>query len=176
MALMLPTELTTRVNDVVQELSSRFNTRVSTAAPHITLIPPFHATKFQLECLKADLKEFSANQEPFQVQLKGFSAFPKRVLYVDVATTGALVPMKSSLDSALHRSRSFLPPPRGRFVPHVSVASKKVKQSAFDSAWEELCDKDFEGSWCAAELTLLLFEDNKQWVEMERFPLEGNAD
>lgn len=174
-ALMLPAELTERVNCVSKDLSERYNTQVSTAAPHITLIPPFHATKAQLTHLKTDLREFSAAQAPVQVTLQGFQAFPKRVLYVNVTSPGEIGPLKSSLDDALPRSRHFLPASRGGFVPHVSVASKKVQKNAFDAAWGELQNKEFEGAWLATELTLLLFENNRQWAESDRFPLEAGT-
>jgi 2'-5' RNA ligase len=173
-ALMLPAELTARVNKVVQDLSDRYNTRVSTAGPHITLIPPFNVSESQLEHFKTDLKEFSASHAPVQVHLQGFSAFPKRVLFVDVYSPDELYSLKESLDNALPSSRHFLPVPRLKFNPHVSVASKGVKERSFDAAWAELQSKPFEGSWTATELTLLLFKDQKRWVEAEKFSFGGN--
>lgn len=173
MALMLPAELAARVNLVAKDLSERYSTRVSTASPHITLIPPFDATKSQLGQLKADLKKISKTQAPFEVNLKGFNAFPKRVLYVDVANRGEVGLLKGALDVALARSCSFIPASRGKFVPHVSIASKKVQKTIFDEAWGELQNKEFEACWRATQLTILLFEDGKQWVEAERFSLQG---
>jgi 2'-5' RNA ligase len=171
-ALMLPAEIAAKVTEVIQFLSEHYNTRVSTAAPHITLIPPFHATASQLEHLKIDLREFSAFHVPIQVHLQGFGAFPKRVLYVDLSSPGEIVSFKGSLDESLPRSRHFLPVPCLEFVPHVSVASKRVqRRGVFDAAWAEIQSKTFEGSWTAMELTLLCFDNNNRWVEVEKFSL-----
>ena len=92
---------------------------------------------------------------------------------MDVDAPGEVGPLKQALDRVVASRCPFLPASRGKFVPHVSVASKKVQKKAFDDAWGELQNQAFEGSWRATQLTLLQFEGGKQWVEAEQFSLQG---
>lgn len=172
-ALMLPATLSARVETVTEELSSKFQTGVSTAPPHITLIPPFRMGDRDLATLEAALDTFSNACTPVQMDVSGFGCFQPRVLYVDVVR-GEIIDAKERLDAVVQERCPFVPRDRRGFNPHVSVASKRVTPDSFAEAWAYLKDRDFEGSWVGNEITLLKFDDRSHaWSAYRTFKLVG---
>jgi 2'-5' RNA ligase len=174
-ALMVPKSLSEGIQNIIKDLTDRYKTRVSTAGPHITLVPPFEATGAELAGVCSSLRSWAEMQVPTRVELDGFGAFGKRVLFVDVEHAPGLMGLQNSLETQVRQENDFLPAPRKPFIPHVSVASKRVRKDTFEIMWiDELKDKEFTGSWLATNVTLLKFKDGVQWVEDQHFELAGD--
>eukprot|EP00892_Ulva_mutabilis_P009486 jgi/Ulvmu1/690/UM010_0062.1 len=171
-ALMLPNELSVRVGTIIQDVSSKFDTGVSTAPPHITLIPPFRMEQANLPALETTLTAFAGGCAPVQIDLRGFGCFEPRVLYIDVVR-GEVMGVKERLDAAVQGQCAFVPMERRSFTPHVSIASKRVTPESFEEAWAYLHDQDFEATWLGSEISLLKFNGRtKAWVSHAIFPMQ----
>src|ERR1044071_4254592 len=64
---------------------------------HITLIPPFWMKPELENDLINSINEFSKTENCFQIQLKNFSNFKPRVIYVDVLSNEQLPGSKNKL-------------------------------------------------------------------------------
>ncbi|MHC5832720.1 MAG: 2'-5' RNA ligase family protein, partial [Nostoc sp.] len=65
--------------------------------PHITLQPPFEWADANLPQLEASLKEFATRQQPVAITLRGFDAFPPRVIYINVVISQELLTLQADL-------------------------------------------------------------------------------
>ncbi len=158
MAILPDEAIQAEVTTFKKQLSDRFGAvHALRSPPHITLFPPFKWDSAQLEALCAVLKRFSTVWRPFEVQLRNFSAFPPRVLYVDVAENHALIQIQSVLESTLAAELRLRPDRPYGFRPHMTVAHKDLKREDFPAAWNYFSQQRYERIFQAEGLTLLRY-------------------
>lgn len=161
-ALVPPEEILDRATAVIEDLTARYQTRTAKAPPHITLVPPFELAVNAIGPVKAVLAAFARRQVSFGVTLDGFSAFPPRVLFIDVVRSPQLLQCKAELEDCLVQHCDLPRDRHPQFNPHMTIAARKLDRAKFKTMWAELEPQPFDGAWKSHALTLLRYE-NQRW-------------
>lgn len=140
--------------------------------PHITLHMPFNWKQKKEPELCKRLTLFSAGRSRFKIRLAGFSCFQPRVIFIRVCDNPVLQEFQRELESFCRRELNlFNAQYQDRpFHPHLTVAFRDLKKVAFEQAWEEFRQRDFEGDFLTDRITLLR-HDGKSWQPCEDFLL-----
>ena len=139
------------------------------APPHITLEPPIDLELDQLPALEILLKAFAEKQISFPIQLKNFSAFPPRVIFIDVVENQKLHQLQNDLkicirsDFDLRSNRPDQP-----FHPHMTVAFRDLTKKQFLKAWKYFSKIEYQRTFVANRLCLLQHNGNI-WEERKNF-------
>lgn len=145
-------------------MRERFNCTVALRSPaHITLVPPFWM-KDEIEAkLKDSIESFSHGQTSFELNLKNFSAFKPRVIYVDVQFNEALDKLHFALYESLILANVFPIEKEERpFHPHITIATRDLPKGSFHEAWPVFKEKKYEASWIVNSISLLR-HNQKNW-------------
>jgi 2'-5' RNA ligase len=141
--------------------------------PHITLQPPFEWAQDDQERLWQTLAAFAQEHCPVPMTLSGFSAFPPRVIYINVAKTAALMALQPALMEHL-ATKLRIVDARSKnrpFSPHLTVAFRDLKPGAFRQAWPEFEQRPFYADFVVPELTLLI-HSGQRWQIAQNFPFQ----
>src|SRR5262245_33178023 len=107
-ALVAPAEINRQVLAWKNFMKEHYGCMVALRSPaHITLIPPFWMEDSQEKELENAIDEFSITYSSFQIQLKNFSAFKPRVIYVSIEENENLQNLKPALENFLLSKNSF---------------------------------------------------------------------
>lgn len=168
-ALLPPAEIQTYAANLIQDLSQRYHTRTSQSPPHITLQPPFLFNQERLAELTACLQNFANEQSALPVFLSNFGAFAPRVLYLNVVKTPELLMLQSALSNCLVTDGILDPTEQEQrpYVPHLTVASRKLTRQTFQQAWSELQTQTVQFQFTAERLTLLIYSAQRWQVEAD---------
>lgn len=168
-ALLPPAEIQAYAANIIQELSQRYHTHTSKSPPHITLQPPFLLRQERLAELTACLENFANEQSALSVLLSNFGAFAPRVLYLNVVKTPELLALQSTLSNRLVTDGILDPADQERrpYVPHLTVASRKLTRQTFQQAWSELQTQTVQFQFMAERLTLLIYIEQHWQVQSE---------
>src|SRR6185436_18497531 len=97
-----------------------------------------------------------ARQQAFLIQLKNFSAFKPRVIYVDVLPEPRLNELKTALETTLLQSNRFPIKKEERpFHPHITIANRDLRKEDFPLAWQHFQQINYEESFMAEAIALL---------------------
>ncbi len=139
------------------------------APPHITLISPFHLEMPDFQALDSTLKVFVKNQKEFYLGLDNFSAFPPRVIFVDIIANVELNTLKIELSKALKEKLNLADKDHKRdFHPHLTVAFKDLTKERFEPAWQHFSKKKYSRSFLVKSIFLLKHE-NKKWHILKEY-------
>ena len=182
-ALLPPQAVREAVTAIKQEIGQRFSSRAALKSPpHITLQPPFNWSLERLDKLQHHLHRFAQQQRPIPIVLEGFSAFPPRVIYVDVHQTAALMAVQPALIVHLethcglregYRTGSDHRRAPWPFTPHVTVGFRDLTPAAFHQAWAEFEHRPFSAEFEVPTLTLLR-HDGQVWQIFSELPLSAS--
>jgi 2'-5' RNA ligase len=142
--------------------------------PHVTLHMPFEWPTKSEDVLVDSLAKFLHTQKPVDVHLAGFGCFPPRVIYVNVVASAELSMLqKQTTQFSRQRLNLFNADYRDLpFHPHLTVAFRDLKKSAFEAAWREFKDKAFDGSYSTKQISLLKRIDGF-WQPIHDFDLDS---
>ncbi|WP_017301146.1 2'-5' RNA ligase family protein [Nodosilinea nodulosa] len=174
-ALLPPPPLQDEITAIKQDIWQRFDSGAALKSPpHITLQPPFQWPPAQVDSLEQCLAAFARSQPPVPIQLRGFSAFAPRVIYVDVARTAEVMAIQAALAATLGNDCGIADRVAdGRpFIPHITVGFRDLTVAAFQQAWDEFCDRPFAANFVAQNLTLLR-HDSQRWQVCCQFSLRS---
>jgi 2'-5' RNA ligase len=161
-ALLPPIFLQEQVTAIKTSFCERFQSCAALKSPpHITLQPPFEHPPDQRHTLTQLLTDCAAQMPDLHISLKGFGAFPPRVIYIDVVPNPELLNYQQPLTQTL-QSRLGIRGDRRPFCPHMAVAFRDLTTAAFHEAWPEFQRQSFEFTFTARALTLLR-HDGHQW-------------
>lgn len=140
--------------------------------PHITLQPPFEWPQSQEPDLVNTLADFCPSPGPIPIHLRGFGAFPPRVIYLAVEPTPDLMTLQAELGQFLAEKLEIVDPKAQRrpFHPHLTVAFRDLKPAAFRRAWPEFEQKSVQFTFMVPGITLLQ-HTGKRWEVHTTFPL-----
>ncbi|MBD2113519.1 MULTISPECIES: 2'-5' RNA ligase family protein [Cyanophyceae] len=182
-ALLPPQPVQDAVTAIKQEIEQRFSSRAALKSPpHITLQPPFNWSLERLDELQHHLHRFAHQQQPIPIVLEGFSAFPPRVIYIDVHQTAALMAVQPALIAHLethcglregYRTGSDHRLAPWPFTPHVTVGFRDLAPAAFHQAWAEFEHRPFSAEFEVPTLTLLR-HDGQVWQIFSELPLSAS--
>lgn len=142
--------------------------------PHITLHMPFQWKANKETDLIDSLQAFSGTRKNFSLVLQNFAAFEPRVIFIDVLPNDHLKNLQQELMrfckvqlNLFNAQYRDLP-----YHPHLTLAFRDLKKTAFAKAWPEFQSKTFQAEFKADRITLLK-HDGKQWNELKHFLLDS---
>ena len=170
-AILPPDNLRQSVKILKEEMKLRFNAKHALKSPaHITLQMPFKWSFKEEKMLLIALKKFAFQEKAFTVGLNGFNCFTPRVIFVKVIDHSAIAALHTRLSLVLIEQLGFenssINP---KMHPHMTIATRDLKNNAFHLAWREFEDREFIGSFLANGIGLLK-HNGKQWEIYQEFP------
>lgn len=167
LAIIPPEPIRSQVRQFKEYITANYGSKASLRSPpHITLYMPFRFSNKREEQLTGKLESFTQNLETTEISLDNFGCFPPKIIYIQVAENPDLNNIQSQLDSFLRRELGVFNDLRGTrpFRPHVTIAFRDLKKSAFKDAWSEFSSKNYTGKFLCQNITLLK-HNGKYWDE-----------
>ena len=163
-ALIPHEKLKNDVRKLKLEMKERFQASHALKAPaHITLQMPFRRDEEFEETLTSKLESFAEGQQPFNIHIDGFDAFPPRVLFLKIDNHEPIADLHSDLQPVLRESLDFSDKEiMDRFHPHLTIATRDLSKKMFYKAWPEFKERKFRASFTVDSLHLLK-HNGKHW-------------
>jgi 2'-5' RNA ligase len=168
-AILCPKEIDEKVYQLKEWMRKQFGCMVALKSPgHITLIPPFWMDEAKEDELTATLHQFS-NEETPSIELNCFSHFSDRVLFIQVNGNEQLANLRNKTEEYFLKSfTGIIKKDERPFHPHVTIANRDMKPSAFVKAWEHFSKTEFTETFIADSISLLKLIDGKWKVIGEK--------
>lgn len=169
-ALVPHEKLRDDIRELKLEMKKRFNASHALKAPaHITLQMPFRRDEEFEETLTTGLDSFTAGQQPFEIEINGFDAFPPHVLFLKIDNHGPVVELHSDLQPVLRENLGLSDKEiMDRFHPHLTIATRDLSKKMFHKAWPEFKERKFRATFTADSLHLLK-HNGKNWEPYREF-------
>lgn len=170
-AILPPASINEEVMEMKEYFQKQYQSKASLNSPgHITLHMPFKFKVKKEEKLIKIFSDFAVNYQPFTVQLKGFSAFPPRVIFIDVAPNEQLESLQRDVVKTCKRNLNLFNAnyKEQGFHPHITLAFRDLKKPQFKTAWEEFKDKSYQAEF-EVNSFYLLRHDGKKWQIFREF-------
>lgn len=163
-AILSPDDINTQALKWKQYFKDKFDCSAALRSPaHITLIPPFWMMPESEPDLINAISEFSQTAVSFEIQLKDFSAFKPKVIFVDIPENEYLRQLHDSFNEFIIAKEKFPVKKDGRpFHPHITLATRDLFKKAFFEAWEKFDAMKFEAT-CRVTGISLLKHNKKNW-------------
>ena len=162
-AIVCPPHIEAEVSRMKLWMKQEFGCVAASRSPaHITIVPPFWLTNERMQELKEVFSGFSSVIEEQEILLSGFGHFDKKVLFIDVKENMFLTELQ--VDAQRYFKAYFgkeIKNDKRPFHPHVTIATRDIKPSAFIRAWEYFTKRGFEDSFRTAEICLLISDQGK---------------
>lgn len=155
-----------------EALKENFNIKYALKSPaHITLKMPFNWNELKEDKLAFLLKDFFENKKPFDLQLKGFDRFGKRVIFIAVKPSEKLTTLQQEL-GAFSKLVLKLPLELSdtSFHPHMTIAFKDLKTPKFEDYWNFIRKQSFNYPYLVKEAALLKRTEGR-WLVINTFSL-----
>ncbi|MEJ2006201.1 MAG: 2'-5' RNA ligase family protein [Cyclobacteriaceae bacterium] len=155
--------------------SEEYDTKAALRSPpHITLHMPFRFRRDREESLSLTLEKFFSQFSTFTVCLKGFGAFPPRVIYADVEENEFLQILQSELKVIMKTAFNiFNADYKERpFRPHMTLAFRDLKKPMFLKAWNKYREENIEMCWEVTHIALLR-HTGKKWEILKEMELKS---
>lgn len=163
-AAVAPDEINQEVLKWKWMMKERFGCEVALRSPaHITLIPPFWMKDEMENEIINSLERFSKNEAGFTIELRNFSHFKPKVIFIEVVENESLISLQQNLHNNLIMTVKFPIEKDDRsFHPHVTIATRDLHKKAFYEAWEYFKNRSYEAGWFCNGLSLLR-HNKKNW-------------
>lgn len=170
------------VYEYAQDLKNYFRDQYKSKAslnspPHITLHMPFSWKEKKEHELVDALQEFVTSFQPFSMELKNFSCFSPRVIFIDVNKNDQLAALQQNLHRFCKRTLNIFNADYKEqpFYPHLTLAFRDLKKPNFTKAWEEFKDKDYAAEFQVQNIALLK-HNSKVWQVFQTFELTSHGE
>lgn len=168
-ALIPPDDIAEEVKAFKELAASRFHSRRALASPaHITLQPPFKWSENRIAEITRLLEEFAPTIAPFEQELRDFSCFKPRVVFVGVVLNDALKNLAARLQDTLRPLLGEENIDARPYHPHMTVAFKDLKPYWFYRAWEYFSAQSYTRTFTANAICLLK-HNGKEWEVVRVF-------
>lgn len=169
-------KLREEIRAIKEEFSRNFSSSHALKSPaHVTLQMPFKKLPDNEPLMMKVLKEFSAGEKPFTVELDGFGAFAPRVLFIKIKEHQAVAGLHSRLRNVLLTKMEF---PQGEIMnevhPHITLATRDLSRDSFGKAWTLFENRKFTGSFTVSSL-FLLKHNGRNWEILREFTFTSSA-
>lgn len=153
----MPEDLNTKILGLKKWMHEKWGCKVGLKSPaHITLIPPFWMDESLEEPLKKDITGLSSYFIPFEVITNNFSCFKPRTIFIEPVLTELLKTLKTQTDQFFKMHTEYGAKVDTRpFHPHITIATRDLRKSAFAEAWPQLENQTFEHTFTADGISLL---------------------
>lgn len=105
------------------------------------------------------MHSFAKEQQSFNVELRNFDRFDKRVIFITVGENELLFKMQRSLHKLLEKSPILSTKYEYRFHPHLTIAHKDLAPEFFLKAWNYFSTIKYERTFRARAISLLKHEN-----------------
>jgi 2'-5' RNA ligase len=169
-AVIPPDEIEAELYGLKQEVAKKFQSKKALNSPaHITLHMPFKKKDAKMGTVLTRLNELAESFTGFECKLDGFSCFPPRVIYVDVTANEELVQLQKGIFRSMKLEQVFNANYKDRpFHPHVTIAFRDFKKSAFYPAWDYYKDQQYVRNFRVTGFTLLK-HNGQRWERFKEF-------
>lgn len=153
-----------------------YNSKASlNSPPHITLHMPFRWKEKKENELVASVEEFTKTFDPIKVCLDNFSAFPPRVIFINVVKSEALDQLQRNIQRFCKKELNLFNANYKElaFHPHLTLAFRDLKKPNFKKAWEEFEKKEYKAEFIADRIALLK-HNGKVWEVFKEFNLHSS--
>lgn len=170
-AVVCPPELDKKLLGYKLWMKEKFGCVVALKSPaHVTLVPPFWLNEEKEKELLAVFRNFSSDMAEIEIELDGFSHFGKRVLFANVVANPALEELQQQAESYFVESfPAEIRNDERPFRPHITIATRDMKPSAFEKAWEVFAMKEFIECFSAHNISLLKLSPGRWNVIAEKY-------
>ncbi len=136
--------------------------------PHITLYRPFEWEESR-ESYLTDRLICNFKIDPFDVVVKGFSGFPRRVLFLKIAPNEELQALYKSLRRFMRERLGIINEYSNAygFTPHITLAFRDLKPALYDALITEYKNRIFEGRFNVSKIWLL--KHDRTWKPIVNF-------
>ncbi|BBF42161.1 hypothetical protein lbkm_0843 [Lachnospiraceae bacterium KM106-2] len=158
-------------NALRKRVREKFGAKSSTLPAHFTIKAPFECEEDNMEELKKGLREFVVREKAEPYQIKGYSHFDRRVIFMDVFMSKEA---KAVHDRLIDFLETFPKMQCGKKDGkdkkfHVTVASKRI-QAIYDELWSYVQQYPCEFNCSFDNISLYRWGTTK-WVLEETFEL-----
>ena len=171
-AIVIPEPFQTEIMIFKQLVKDRYDSKAALRSPaHITLHMPFEWKEEKESILIHALQQFYFPKE-FIIELKDFSCFNQRVIFVDIIKNELLTKLQNNLVSYVKSNLHLFNQAndvRG-FHPHVTIAFRDLKKPLFNDAYAYFKSQSYKVSLKAADFCLLK-HTGKEWQVYKEFML-----
>lgn len=169
-AIIPPQPVFSEIETIKKTVSEKYNNKSALRSPpHITLHMPFEWKTEKEEQLINSLHNFSYIR-PFEVELKNFGCFEPKVVFIDVAKNETLNTLQSHLVNHIKTQLNIFNQANDlrKFHPHVTIAFRDLKKSAFYEMMEEYQQASYSAVFPVTSFYLLK-QTGKVWVPFSEF-------
>lgn len=170
-AIIPPEPVFSEIEKVKLDISKKYNNKSSLRSPaHITLHMPFEIKASKEEDLIHKISGFRFSPA-FSVELKNYSCFEPKVIFIDVVKNETLNALQKELvfhvKSTLNIFNQY--EDKRAYHPHVTIAFRDLKKTDFYLANEEYKARSFSGEFKVSSF-FLLKHTGKVWLPLKEFP------
>lgn len=164
-AVVCPVSINKKVLEHKNWMKEQFGCVVALKSPaHITLIPPFWMEETKEADLIAATCNFKITTGLLSIQLCGFSHFTDRVLFIKVSDNPQLEELKHETEKHFNSAFPFIKKDARPFHPHITIANRDLKPSAFIKAWQHFSKLHFDESFNCTGISLLKLSEGSWQV------------
>jgi len=164
--LMPPLPLRAKIQEMKMDFKENYDSsHALNSPPHITLIPPFRIT--DEPTAKELLQNFANEHSSFEVELKDFSHFGKRVIFIDVVESQFLNKLHQGLKKVMSNHSlvfEYASQPKP-YHPHLTLAFKDLSNENFRRAWAIYNTQSYNASFETKELVLFKHYQQKWHID-----------
>ena len=171
-ALMPPARIRNEIENFKKEIKAKFGIQHALKLPaHITLQIPFRMSDNQAKILMKKLEKFCHENVAFETTLDGFGKFGKQVIFIKVKDHKPYFLLFEDLQKLI---LNFIDLKKheiaSKIHPHITIATRDLKRSAFPEIWDEFKNRDYNNSYQIKDLYLLK-HNGKTWDVVRKFEL-----
>lgn len=155
--MVLPPALNEEILKLKKWAHEHWGCKVGLKSPaHITLLPPFWMPENLQEDLIRHMENLYHPMPPFIIRTANFSAFKPRTIFIDVVVDDQLQHLKKTTDAYFKKQPQYGAKIDTRpFHPHITIATRDLRKSAFAEAWPQVADRSFQETFMAEGVSLL---------------------
>jgi 2'-5' RNA ligase len=163
-----------QVRKIKEELRDTYGISHALKLPaHVTLQIPFRMEPQKEEFLYGILSGFAARHATFQVELDGFGAFKPRVIYLKIKEHEPFHHLHKDLQPLLREEFDLQEHEFTQKIhPHVTVATRDLKNATFKEVWPDLKDREFKAEFLVDKIYLLK-HNGKTWDVLQEFNFQN---
>jgi 2'-5' RNA ligase len=141
---------------------------------HITLKMPFTWNENKEDGLGTKLGGFFSTLQSFEIILKGFDKFGRRVIFIKVRKNQYLTDIQLLLSKFCKTDLKLVEELSDRaYHPHMTIAFKDIKPKLFEEYWAFIKSQKFDETYMVNDIALLKRVEGR-WEVVRRFPLAAN--
>jgi 2'-5' RNA ligase len=171
--LLCPPEIDEPIAEHKAMMKANYGCEVAAKSPaHLTLIAPFFLSNGKYRELVEKLNSFESIITEVDIEVNGYNHFNDRVIFADVVVTDNLKAIQEQLENYVRNGGfPFIKEAKKPFHPHITIATRDLKDTDFESAWSHFEGKSISGSFATNTFHLMKLVDDR-WTHDQQFILK----